>query len=213
MSESIECYHFVVNVNVYKLRLEFRDMFWGKKEEKRTLPDLPAPPHDSIQIQGGGSEGEKAESNALPAFPDSPNHNAFTQAAIKDAVGTEDEGRLPELSENRERRVLEMDEWHPGSEGSEDISDLGEPKDISPNITRLGNSKVSEVFVKISKFYSARRGLTEIQQKLEDVDQLIKRIRETKMREEQELSIWEKDIAHVKSRLQDVNENIFEKVE
>lgn len=73
--------------------------------------------------------------------------------------------------------------------------------------------KNSDVFVKIDKFHTARKSLTLAQQEIENVSDLLKKIRETKLREEQELSAWEKDIANAKSRVQEVSSNIFEKVE
>jgi len=48
---------------------------------------------------------------------------------------------------------------------------------------------------------------------LEDIDELIKKIRETKLREDQEISSWENDVLHVKTRIKEVSENIFEKLE
>ena len=45
------------------------------------------------------------------------------------------------------------------------------------------------------------------------MDELLKKIREIKLREEQELTTWEKEINNAKSRIKDVHENIFEKIE
>ncbi len=50
-----------------------------------------------------------------------------------------------------------------------------------------------------------------VQEKMEDIDELVKKIREVKMREEQELGSWENDLINIKSRIKDVSENIFEK--
>ncbi|MFH1803164.1 MAG: hypothetical protein ABH864_06995 [archaeon] len=71
----------------------------------------------------------------------------------------------------------------------------------------------ADVFVRIDKFHTARKSLKEIQNRLDDIDELIRRIRDTKLKEEQELASWEKDLMQVKSRMQTVTENIFEKVE
>ncbi len=68
-----------------------------------------------------------------------------------------------------------------------------------------------DIFVKIEKYQSARRTLQTTQDQLEEIDSLLKKIRETKLREEQELSAWEKELSVIKSRVQDVTE-IFEKV-
>ena len=71
----------------------------------------------------------------------------------------------------------------------------------------------SDVFVRIDKFHSARRALRGANNSLKEISELMKKIREVKLREEQELAAWERDVANVKARIRDVTENIFEKVE
>ena len=73
--------------------------------------------------------------------------------------------------------------------------------------------QVDDVFVRIDKFHTARKSLSEIQNKLNDIDELVRRIRDTKLKEEQELANWEKELMQIKSKVQTVTENIFEKVE
>ena len=53
----------------------------------------------------------------------------------------------------------------------------------------------------------------DIEKKVTEIDELLRKIRETKLREEQELVGWEKELTSIKSNLQGVTENIFEKVE
>ncbi len=55
--------------------------------------------------------------------------------------------------------------------------------------------------------------LKETQEKLNEIDSLLARMRDIKMREEQELAVWEKEISAAKARIQDVTSNIFDKVE
>ncbi len=70
-----------------------------------------------------------------------------------------------------------------------------------------------DVFIKLDKFRDARLALEEIREKLEGIDALIKQIKEIKAKEERELSFWEKDLLHATSRIADIKENIFEKVD
>ena len=74
-------------------------------------------------------------------------------------------------------------------------------------------AKTEDVYVKIDKFHSARKALNKARDKLKEVDELMRKIRETKMREEQELDSWEEKISSIKSKVEDVTKNIFEKVE
>lgn len=73
--------------------------------------------------------------------------------------------------------------------------------------------KNEDIFVKIDKFHSARRSLYDLKGKLDEVNSFLKKIREIRLREEQELAAWEKELLHAKTRIQNVTENIFEKID
>jgi len=212
-------------------------IFSKKKNEDDDagLPDLP--PSSMSPVHGGRGlpafdedENEEQGGHVLPSFPDSPTHNKFSQVAIKEAVSDRDEAEFSgELKERRRPRVVEMEEWHhPGHEmshgehdysGGEKAPELDEPEEVKEIAPSTRHKKVvreergSDIFVKLEKFRSARKSLEEISEKLEEIDDMIKKIREVKLREDQELGKWEKDITHVKGRITEVNENIFEKVE
>lgn len=200
-------------------------MLFGKKEDKNKLPDLPSP---------RGNYGSMQDSNSLPSFPDSPSHNRFSQAVIKDAVSTPDRQDIPTVS-NRPRMV-EMKEWSPSQPSFDDEDEMDEedmpmpdepparmnfndsrisqpPKPMTKPASRPQMQMNADVFVRIDKFNHAKKALTQAQESLEQIDELIKKIRETKLKEDQELSSWENDILHVKSRIKEVTETVFEKLE
>ena len=192
-------------------------MFWDKKEAKKGLPDLPplkTPMRPGFELPPV-DESEDAEHHGLPSFPDSPMQKGFSQAAIKDAVnegnpGEPEEDHLP--NQSQKIRTMEMEDWTP----QEQSSILEEPpaqplvaRQTERRTERVGKSS-SEVFVKIEKFNSARRSLDSIKQKLDDMDALLKKVRDTKLREEQELSGWERELTAIKGRIQDINSNIFD---
>ncbi len=228
-------------------------MLWSKKEEKRTLPDLPP-----LQRPGLGNkllnreivlpheheidEEEQPQKQEFPSFPDSLGEKGFSQAAIKDAVENDSNeennfsGGVPEgmsqqqmkyLPSNSDKsfKTVEMEEWTPsmGSGTTDDEAQgflpnsgvkLGEPPAI--NFKRSEIQKIPksvDIFVKLDKFYSARKALIEAQQKMIDIDELLKKIRETKMREEHELNTWEKELMNIKARMNDITVNLFEKIE
>lgn len=215
-------------------------MFW-KKEDSKSLPDLPQanmPPmirsdmqRFPLPVSKDDKELSEEEDNLqdrhnLPSFPDSPMNKGFSQAAIKDAINTEeaDEVSLPAAN----FKTIEMEEWNPSQTSYRNISsslteDTGQSiPSFEPSITReippamqqfQRQSKDKDIFVKIDKFLSARRALDETKNKLESIDELLKKIREIKLREEQELSYWEKELATVKSRVKELTENIFEKLD
>ncbi|MBU0760621.1 MAG: hypothetical protein KJ600_03475 [Nanoarchaeota archaeon] len=200
-------------------------MIFRKKEEEEKLPDLPPLPGSSMRAKFGGSEyDDDNEKSALPKFPDSPSHNQFSRVAIKEAV----EDKEPEEiigHESRDVNVIEMDEWHPVNplkhrelehhevEEIEEDEPVEQRYVVEPPRTNVQTARPADIFVRIDKFHSARKTLREISERLEEIDEVVQKIRETKLREEQELASWEKDLAHIKGRIKIVSESIFEKVE
>lgn len=219
-------------------------MFWDKKENRSSLPDLPpaktlsAPPIEPSEATNEVDEEEETvERHNLPAFPDSPMKKGFSQAAIKDAVTTEENEEPHEEQEEEESTVgesqmpsgkkfkaIEMDSFPTElpslstqeNEETEEHEEVVSPQKPMPQTQTMSKPRVQkgeDIFVKIDKFYSARKALADAKAKLEEIDDLLKRIRETKMREEQELSNWEKEISTVRMKVNEVTENIFEKLD
>ena len=203
-------------------------MFWSKKEDKKLLPDLPPyqRPAALPKLEEDTLDEEYSERQELPSFPDSLNSKGFSQAAIKDAVGDSEEEEqeiFPNVAETK--KADDMEEWTPSLQPSnrepqhafavrENRDEkIGEPVALNFNSMKEESRKNSDIFVKLDKFYSARKALIDAQQKMEDINELLKKIREIKMREEQELSAWEREMMGVKSRLNDITVNLFEKVD
>jgi len=205
-------------------------MFWNKKEEKNTLPDLP-PLKNPMPLfpQKIGEEDmeeyDSSETHHLPSFPDSPNQSGFSQAAIKDAVASPDvrmpgNAELEEMPSNSDGkfRTKEMEEWSPQMPAMNTERNRVQQTEFIPPPPRRMNplefsKKDEDVFVKIDKFHTVRKSLKDAQSQLEEISDLLKKIRETKIREEQELSAWEKNLDMIKTHVQEVTSNIFDKVE
>ena len=191
-------------------------MFWSKKDNKEGLPDLPPSPFlndDILEHKRELDSDLQSGEHALPSFPDSPINKGFSQAAIKDAIKSKkfeeekEDSEVPEFS--KKFQTIEVE--------STDETDIPESPIPSPpkTFTEPQRPVISQkqIYVKIDKFRSARTSLEEIKIQVEQIADLLNRIREIKLREEQELSAWEKEVESVKSRLQNLNENIFEKIE
>ena len=174
------------------------------------------------------SEDITLERHSLPSFPDSAMQKGFSQAAIKDAIDTEsdEDNIIASPVTNSKFKTVELDDsWEQNSSrnnsGSleeihidrEDGPKLEPPPQSLPIMKK--NEKFSsktpkpieqrkaDIFVKIDKFYSARKSLETITIKLSEIDELLKKIRDTKMREEQELSYWEKELESINPQVLD----------
>ena len=214
-------------------------MFWDKKSA-RGLPDLPPAPltpavqHHSTETHDeeddDDSEGSQ-QRHGLPSFPDSPIQKGFSQTAIKEAVSNEstESESIPALPNNEGKfKAVEIDEWSPSSTHESSFPELHTaqslPQSIIPSVPNQSNytpippkpthsQKSGDVFVKIDKFYTAKRSLEAAENKLEEISSLLNKIRDVKMREEQELTGWEKDVTTLKARMKDITSAIFDKVD
>ena len=179
-------------------------MFWDKKDSK--LPDLP-PSQTKPNFNNSVDDSEPHE---LPSFPDSPTQKGFSQTAIKDAIEPE--------HQNTQLSTKEMEEWSPkipeAPAEENTISPPSFPKSsFEEHFTSSQNTNSQkDIYVKLDKFTAAKKAISQIKQDLKDMDELLRRIRETKMREEQELSGWEKEIYSIKERIDKITENIFKKI-
>ncbi len=216
-------------------------MFWNKKEEKK-LPELPPIQSPFTQMtQTSTHEDENddnfntAEKHSLPSFPDSPIKKGFSQAAIKDAVSNSHENenspnspffssssiKTIEMPQNAEDIFPSINsvsklKYSPASsliDSPQDSQNTEKGALTMAELQSLKKKSSSDVFIKIEKFHSAKKALETVQQQIEQIDELLKKIRETKLKEEQELAAWEKEISNAKTKIQNVNETIFEKTE
>ena len=170
-----------------------------------------------------------------PTFPDHPDEHKLDLPPIH-SPSQEPLPKLPEFNKSIEihktqekpYKVIEMEEWHPQeNQITQPISPVAHPKPLpielhetpslipptpathteSPNKHPHHNKPI---FVKIDKFRSARESLEIVKEKLTEIDELLKMIREVKLKEDRELSAWEKEMENIKSRINDVAVDIFE---
>lgn len=197
-------------------------MFGKKKDSDADLPELPmsgAPSmRDYQRTMLPPIESAQEEVHGLPSFPDSLMNKGFSQSMIKSAVEDEDKN-LPELPEwNQEpiqmkpMRTMELDEWSPKSS-------MGMPsapqRPTMADALRMTapNGQVSDkrpLFVKLEKFKEARDSLLKISEKLDQMDELLRMIKDLKAKEDEEITSWEKDIESIKARILFINKEIFE---
>lgn len=140
------------------------------------------------------------EIHELPSFPDSPMHRGFSQSAIKDAVANDDvkEDQEVRMPAHNPYKVVEMEEWAPANKSQ-------------PRL--VGKRENKPIFVRVDKFQLARNSLETVKFKLNEIEELLKTIRDVKAKEDTELSSWESDLENIKSRVQNVLNDIFERTE
>lgn len=173
-------------------------MFWNKKDSGSSLPDLPPlkpelvnPPISKSPLikEEDSPDDFSVKKYKIPSFPDSPSITEHSQANIKEAVEEAD------ISEESSLKYL---------------SPI--PKEVLKFQELREHSAGSNIFIKIEKFNSARKALASAQQKISEIDTMLKKIRETRMREEQELTAWEREVENAKTRIEEASESLFDKL-
>jgi len=192
-------------------------MFWKKKKKyNKGLPDLPPPPQvipsmrdfnppmsglEKLEVRKTlmpkKSETPSQEDYALPSFPDSPMKRGSIQ--LPELPGFPEEKQVvPSLPLSKKPSLIEMEEWKP------------EPRTLPIETAPKKTEEKRPIFVKLDKFQSAQNSLEIVKEKLDEIDSLLRKIREVKIKEDQELSSWEKEIEAIKTRINSVASEIFE---
>jgi len=194
---------------------------FSKKEDVPEIPSVSALPELPKQ--------EKRELSGLPSFPSNSKNEAFNQEIVKSAVTD-----MPSPEEN-EVSVEVPKDLHITEESKEESlipsisltkNSIPEfPKRISttefprktleisestPNISTI--KQIEPIFVRIDKFQSAQKNLVEIKSKINEIELILGKIKKVRIQEETELKGWSEDIEKIKSRLAEVDEDIFSQI-
>ena len=210
-------------------------LFRKKKEE---LPaeefTLPEPP--SLEFPGlpnHFSEEHNGEISELPALPELPRRAKDEEKVVKREFEMpalpELPARMPELTATKTKGFLkpmriEMGEELPTlpslsslpsfPEFPEQVPEMPELLPTAAGARRLKSSPVERpVFVKIEKFQDSVEQLRQIKERIRRASSMLDKLREIRMREEQELAAWERDLAELKQKLEMLDKKLFTDVE
>jgi len=85
------------------------------------------------------------------------------------------------------------------------------PEPILP--TQPPKIKEKPIYIRLDKFEATEESFEEIKNKILELESLLKKIREIKTKEEQELEDWEREIQVIKARIESIDKNIFKKLD
>ena len=194
---------------------------FNKKEDVPEIPSAPTLPELPKQEEKVLSE--------LPSFPSDPKNEAFNQEIVKSAVTdmpspeeNEVNVEIPEglhiTEESKEESLIPPRSSIKNSipEFPKQISTTEFPKktlEISESMSNVSTTKqVEPIFVRIDKFQSAQKNLVEIKSKINEIELILGKIKEVKTQEEAELKGWSEDIEKVKSRLAEIDKDVFSQI-
>ncbi len=194
-------------------------LFSKKKEEPAMalpkLPELPSLPSEFPEIKENFPKGEI---HNLPSFPNNGTGEKFSQEVIKNAIsgGEEDEDEEEFYRDIQETKIPKPDfSSIPKAFSEERRGPTGKrvaPRSMTKKIEEPRREERGPVFVRIEKFESAIKIFSETRDKINEIEKLLEETRELKGKEEEELSLWEKEIQGMKQQIEKVDRDIFSKV-
>lgn len=127
--------------------------------------------------------------------------------------------RLPEIPAEspEDKKQISAPEKKPISRNTDNTSTVG----MTPSIRKQDKEtpekkspqKINEpVFVRIDKFQKAQKHFEEIQKKVKEAESALSKIKDLKEKEEKEITEWSADLEKIKSRLSDIDTEIFTKL-
>lgn len=188
-------------------------MFWEKKRKSEGLPELPPAPMSRIQLPpinpiiSENSEIDEINSinpEGLPILPGMEN-----QPMMKFNERPEKISSLPQMREKMPR-LVEIEESEVPGQNFSSLREMPREEEKAPFHNK--DNKHS-IFVKIDKFKTARGSLGNVEEKLEEMNELFKKLREIKVKEDNEIDYIEKELQSLKNRIRAVTEEIFDKSE
>ena len=78
-----------------------------------------------------------------------------------------------------------------------------------PKLTK----KAEPVYIRLDKFETTIDAFNEIKNKILEIEKLLRKTKEIKMQEEKELDDWERELQIIKTRIESIDKNIFNKLD
>jgi hypothetical protein len=179
-----------------------------KDLQEKTLPDLPNPSVPKIINESTGPF--LAAQQRQSPYPmqnnfgfDQPKNNSSETYPFAEPL------RRKEIQEIAEPpRIKEID-----SNYEPQLQFDPKPRAEAQKSYRPDAKKAEPVFIRLDKFETTIEAFEEIKGKIIEIEDLLKKIKEVKTKEEEELVNWEKDIQIIKGRIDSIDKNIFSKLD
>ena len=206
---------------------EFENQFEGSSGIP-SLPELPAMPELPNLPEEDISSIKNERKNFLPSFPPSKIGDKFNQSTIRDAVidNNEENEYIPALP-NQMKRYSREDNMSMRVPMSKPIKsqftkrdDKSRTLEMSEFSRQIPNQmmdidrvrRAEPLFIRLDTFESALSSFNEIKLRTHEIETLVRNIKEVKIKEEKELNEWEREIQTIKTRLEQIDKEIFEKI-
>jgi len=194
----------------------------GLFSKEEDIPEIPtASPLPELPTT---ENNEKKELPELPSFPSNSKNENLNQEMVKSAVSDNSslEENKGDMNIQSDIHLIEEPEGEsmippkpseqsviPEAPRQPSIADL--PKrtlEINPADDKA-TKEIEPIFVRIDKFQTAQKHFEQIKSKVKEIESIIGKIKDVKSKEEVELKGWAEDVERIKSRLSEIDSDIF----
>ena len=189
---------------------------FGKKENTEsevTLPDLPEMDDDLPSLDDSRfiEDLPDLELNELPPLPNNQNIG-INQSAIKSEISRQ--RIIPQRNISGEYKPRFHLVESSNKKAPVRIGQLNQNIESSnPPEIKSFSKEVEPIYVRLDKFQTTVSSFEEIKEKVMDIEKLLTKIKETREKEDRELEGWENEIQVIKSRIEFIDKNIFNKLD
>ena len=83
----------------------------------------------------------------------------------------------------------------------------------TPGFTRPSTKRAKPIYIRLDKFETTVESFSEIKNKIIEIESLLKQIKDIKIKEENELNEWERELQVIKARIEFIDKNIFNRLD
>ncbi len=163
------------------------------------LPELP----DLPDFEESKDERQLSQ---LPSFPNNSLGEKFSQDVIKGAVT----GKKEEEAFGADEFDLEKEQMM-----QQPLEKLGlrETEPIPPTFREAARRIKEPIFIRIDKFEEGLHAFEKAKQQINEIEKMLRDVKNLKEEEEKELNLWEKEVQKTKQEIEKIDQDIFSKVE
>ena len=198
---------------------------FSKKKQKDKTPSLPPIP-ELPRLPPLENFDDSKELHQLPSFPTNQIGEQFSQNTIKNAVSGQNQQEMDEEEEILRNPLIAKDvEMEPRLQQIPHSADFQEDYSIPTNNIPSAMAKTSmkhyknraistePIFIRIDKFEESLKIFEGTKEKIKEIESLLNKTKELKIKEEKELSLWEIETQELKKQIETVNEDIFSRIQ
>lgn len=176
---------------------EVRDGLIKKSEGEKSPQELELPELPQEKIEG--IKKEKTKSEELPFLTEGISKKEKKEISAKlQKTRTKHKLRLPS------KLTQEIDNIK-----KDNIKKIGSRNERKEKIEKIKSIQIRRpVFIKIDHFKEILESIDKIEKRVHEVDVIIKKLKEIRLKEDQEMTSWEQEVQEIKSRLEEIEKSL-----